>query len=116
MAQDDLLQDVFEQVNLAVALDQLLHGGAELLELRRRQLPQAGEGEIHQRQLGVRGHGLHVRQHAERFLADGGGGRGGQLVELLAAHGFVVAQQQRIDQGAGAEPFARGGLQARRDA
>ena len=115
MAQHNLLQDVFEQVNLAVAFHQLLHRGAKLLELPRRHLPQAGQGQVRQRQLGVRRNDLHFRPYPQRLLAGGGGGCRSQLAQLLAAHPFVGAQQQRIDQRARAERLPRGGLQTCRD-
>ena len=102
VAQHDLLQDVLEQVNLPVALDQLLHRGAELLELRGREMPQPGQSQVHQRQLGMGRDRLHLRQHAQRFLAHRSRGRGGQFVQLLAAAGLVVAQQEGINQRAGA--------------
>ena len=38
--QNNLLKDVFEQINFAVALDQLLDGPAEFLVLRGRKVAQ----------------------------------------------------------------------------
>ena len=115
VAQDALLQDVFEEVNLAVALHELLHCGAELLELGRRQVAQARRARSTSGSLArvatARTSGSTRRvswQTAAEVAA-------ASSSSCLPAGGLVVAQQEGINQCAGAEAFARGGLEAFRD-
>src|SRR2546430_8246234 len=60
-------------------------------------------------------HGGDFRPETNGFLDDGAGGSARQFIQLLAPGWFIVAQQEGVNESAGAEGVASGGLQAIRN-
>src|SRR6266481_5277148 len=115
VAQNDFLEDVFEEIDLVVAGDELLNGAAELLVLSGREVAHGRKGEVNERQLSMVSDGGDLGPEAKGFLGNGRGSGGGEFVELFAADWFGIAQEQGVDERAGAKRIAGGGAEAVRD-
>ena len=108
MTHQNLLKRVFEQLNLAVGLDQLFHVSAENRVLLVGEMPERGNRDIHQPQPLGRIQSGPLREMGKNLRAQ-------SVVrinqrDLSFAHFFLIGEKERVNERARSVEFATGGL------
>lgn len=96
---------VFEQVNLAVGLDDPLDGLIEDLELVRSEASEGGQAHFRQGQARCRIDSGEAGQQSFCFTHERLGHEAAQFLELRMPGGFIRAEQQTVDECGGAHRF-----------